>query len=52
MFNCKWDAVVQLRQEYNHIFANIHDGDLISFIHQHHVDTYKFVSKLVDLYDS
>jgi len=40
MFNCTWDAIVQLRQEYNHIFTNIHDGDLISFIHQHHVDTY------------
>ena len=30
MFNCTWDAIVQLRQEYNHIFANIHDGDTLT----------------------
>jgi hypothetical protein len=52
VFNCTWDAIVHLRHEYNHTFANVQNGDLRSFIHQHHVDTNKFVSKLVDLYDS
>jgi len=50
VFSCTWDAAVQLRNDYRHIFANISDGDLYTFIHQHHVDTYKFVSKLMDLY--
>ena len=39
VFNCTWDAIVHLRHEYNHTFANVQNGDLRSFIHQHHVDT-------------
>ena len=48
-----WDsAIVQLRHEYEHIFVNNRSDDLISFVHQHHVDAYKFISKLVNLFDS
>ena len=52
VFNCTWDAIVQLRHEYEHIFVNNRSNDLTSFINQHHVDTYNFISKLIIIFDS
>jgi hypothetical protein len=46
VFNCAWDAIIQLRHEYSHIFVNNSSDNLISFTHQHHVDTYKCIHQL------
>jgi hypothetical protein len=51
VYRCMCPSIVQLRQEYGHIFRGVRRYDLKAFTNQDNIDVYKFLSALITIFD-